>query len=353
MSGTGSESNRYARRHQYRFLKFYIPFFLLKKRKLTPKKILNALHCYLAYFLRLKKSAPTPLMINFELWNECNESCVYCRTGQGDIYDQNPGNPGGFMPKGQMPRALYEEILNEVKDRLFLSVPYINGEPLIYRPLAEIIAFSTKNRVATMIATNGILLDEKRSGELIAAGLDFIKIHVSGFTQPVHRIEHRRGDIETVKKNIETFVRLNQKQGNPTTVLIDYILYEHNRHELELMRKFSERLGTFFNVRPGDPRGMEQVERPQGNLSPPLDLACDWLWKVLSIDWDGSVLPCCDYAVWSGDRPYGKYKPGETSLRQIWNGGKVQSMRLIHKTTGRRNIGICSRCIRTGIAFKW
>jgi len=292
-------------------------------------------------------------MINFELWNECNESCVYCRTERGDIYDQNPGNPGAFIPKGQMPLALYKEILNEVKDRLFLSVPYINGEPLIYRHLTEIIAFSTKNRVATMIATNGILLDEKCSGELIAAGLDFIKIHVSGFTQPVHSIEHRRGDIEVIKKNIETFVRLNKRQGNQTAVLIDYILYEHNKHELALMRKFAEDLGTLFNVRPGDPRGMEKSEKPQGDLSPLLDLPCDWLWKVLSIDWDGSILPCCDYAVWGANRPYGKYEPGKTSLREIWNGGKVQKMRFTHKTAGRRNIRICSQCIRTGIAFKW
>ena len=43
-------------------------------------------------------------------------------------------------------------------------------------------------------------------------------------------------------------------------VMLDYILYEHNKHELNMAKKFSSDNNIMFNIRPGNPKNMEETE---------------------------------------------------------------------------------------------
>ena len=45
--------------------------------------------------------------------------------------------------------------------------------------------------------------------------------------------------------------------------MLDYILYNHNRHEVDLAQKFANNNGILFNVRPGNPKFMEDSENVQ------------------------------------------------------------------------------------------
>jgi MoaA/NifB/PqqE/SkfB family radical SAM enzyme len=173
-------------RNNYLFLRSRILFLVIKRRKLTVKKIFNALYCYTAYFLRLKKSAASPYLINFELGNECNERCVFCRTSDGEVYDANPNSAGQYISKGTMLFEIFAGIISQVRDRLIMAVPYVNGEPLLSKDIYQVIQYATDNKVATMVATNGILLNEFNCEKLLVAGIDFIKVHISGFTRPIH-----------------------------------------------------------------------------------------------------------------------------------------------------------------------
>lgn len=341
------------KKNRYWNVRLQIVLSLLRRGKLPARKILNALYAHMALFLNLRTSARTPMLINFELWNECNESCVFCRSTEGDIPDTNPDGPGLPIAKGKMPIEIYEQIVDQAKDGLILSVPYINGEPLLSKDIYRAIQFASDRKVGTLIATNGVLLNERNSRKLLEAGLDFIKIHLSGFTQPVHSIEHRIGDVERIKENMVNLVRINREGGYGTLILMDYILYEHNKHELELCREFSQDLGILFNMRPGNPRGMENTELPQSDEPIPVNKPCDWLWTAMSVDWNGAMYPCCDHVTWSGADRYGTFSAGETDLRETWNGDRIRLWRETHATKGRSPIPICANCPRQGIAFKW
>lgn len=325
---------------------------MIRRRKISARKVLNAMHCYAAYFLKRRKSGKSPFLINFDLGNDCNESCVMCRSATGQIYDVNPQG-GQPIPKGTMAFDVYKEIISQVKDWLLLAVPYINGEPLISKDIYRAVQFATDNRVATMIASNGLLLNEKNSAKLLEAGLDFLKVHISGFTAPVHRIEHRRGDVERIKQNLVRLAEMNARQRAGMLIILDYILYNHNRHELELAKKFARDHGFEFNVRPGNPRGLEDSE-PQQSAGPlPIDLACEFLWTAMSVNWDASLLPCCDFVVWSGQTPYEGFQPGLSDIRKVWNGERVMAMRDAHCKNGRHDFPICAGCPRVGVAFKF
>ena len=337
---------------KYFRLKLKIILSLIGKRKITLKKILNTLHCYVAYFFKSDKSGITPLLINFDLSNYCNERCIYCRTEDGKIYDQNPAKKCGFIDIGKMNLEIYKDIIQQTKNTLLMAVPYVNGEPFIYEYLEEAIKFATDNNVATMIATNGILLNEENINMILNNGLNFIKIQASGFSQPVHAIEHRVGNIEAIKENLKLLSRKIQERKSSLIVMVDYILYKHNAHEMNLFKQFAKDLGFMFSVRPGNPLQLEGEEE-QYKKQLPIDIPCDWLWKVLTINWNGDIFPCCDYVIWSDIRGYGKFVPGETNILKIWNGPDAVQMRKSHRERGRRDILICSKCPRRGVEFKF
>lgn len=326
---------------------------LLRKGKLTPRKFFNTAHSYIAYWLKLDRGARTPFLINFELSNNCNESCVFCRNGQGKIFDLNPDNPDGFIPKGVMKPRVFEEIVRQTKDTLLMAVPYVNGEPLIYQYLGDVLRAAKDYNVATIISSNGILLNEANIKKILDNDLDLIKVHVSGFTNEVHQVQHRLGDVEEIKNNLIQLARRIEERKAPLLVLVDYIRYKHNAHQVEQFRAFAEKLGFMFSVRPGNPKGMEDSEDPQPISLPAANIPCDWLWKALTVNWNGDMLPCCDYVTWSNVTGYGRFEPGKTDFIKMWNGPEVIAMRQTHREKGRKPIPICADCNRIGIEYKY
>jgi len=339
---------------RYFLLQLRIFLNIFSKGKISFKKIINAAYCFIAYFLKLPRSAKYPFMINFELWNECNSNCVFCRTVDGQIYNQNPRSVVPIA-KGKMPLEIYEGIIRQVKDYILMAVLYINGEPLIYPDIFKAIKFASDNKVPTLIATNGILLNEGNARKLLSSGLDFIKIAVSGFTQGTYKMQHRFGDIEKIKSNLESISKINIAGNYNCLIVLDYIYYYYNKHELNLFRSFCKKHGIIFNVRMGNLNGMEDKKpelSKESNSSVDSNM-CDWIWKVLSVDWNGDIFPCCDFVVWGGAKSYATYISGSTDLAKVWNSTEAQSFRKIHAKQGKKVLDICARCLRHGTAFKY
>jgi pyruvate-formate lyase-activating enzyme len=340
-------------RNQYTLVHMKIFFRAVRSGKVTFRKILNVLRCNLAYVLKLKSSGPGPYMVSIELWNECNADCVFCRDAKGVIYDVNP-NGVGTIEKGRMPSEMAKDIILQLKDHLLVAVLYTNGEPLMYKELAEVIRFATDHGVATIIASNGILLDEKRSRAILEAGLDFIKIQLSGFHQETYSVQIRKGNVEHLKENIRNFIRLRNEGRYGTVVLIDYIYYNYNKHEYPLVKKFCEELGLMLNIRPGNPKhGLESKEPPLSTEPLPLAVSCDWLWKGMQVNYNGDVLQCCEAVVWSKPPVYEKFVPQKSRLLKVWNGPQAVETRRKINEEGRGSMPMCAGCLRKGISFKW
>ena len=334
---------------------FYVKFLIILKAIITGKisilKIINAIHCQFAYLLRLKKSGKSPIVISVDLWNECNENCVFCRSEKGEIYDLKTKGETPII-KGKLEIEYFKKIVDETFKTTIMIVPYINGEPLMYKGIYEAIQYANSKKMFTLIASNGILLNKNNSEKLIESGLDFLKVHISGMTKEVHSIQHRKGDVELILNNLKRIVDLKKEHKSNITLMLDYILYNHNKHELELAREFAKNYNMIFNIRPGNPAGMEETEGSQYK-SPIPTSACDWPWKALSVNWNADLLPCCEYVNWSGKSPYPNMKWCEVDLKKFWNGDIVEKFRSSHIKFGRKKIDICSGCPRQGIGFKF
>jgi hypothetical protein len=180
-------------------------------------------------------------------------------------------------------------------------------------------------------------------------------VHVSGFTDPIHQIQHRKGSVEVIKQNLIDLRKEIDKRKAKIVVLVDYIKYKHNVHELELFRKFTADLDFKFSVRPGNPFGLEHLKESAQPLKvqDASQIPCEWLWTALTVNWNGDLLPCCDYVVWTGQKGYGNYTYEKGKILSLWNGDILRGMRETHATKGRKPIPICADCKRIGTDFKF
>ncbi len=349
-------------KNRYILARIKIAFSILLKGRISVKKILNAAHCWFAQKFHFVKASPFPFMINFELWNECNAQCTFCRTDDGEIYDQNPANKGQVpIPKGKMSLDMYKEIIEQSKDHILIAVLYVNGEPLMYTDLYEAIKFASDRGVATLISTNGELLTEKNIKKLLESGLDFIKIAISGFSQDIYTVQHRGCHIEKIKDNLKSLARLRDEGRYKILIMLDYVYYQYNSHEYKPALDFGQKLDFMVSRRPGNLFKLseehpelarhEKPQEPPKNL--PVKELCDWPWKVMTVDWNGDIFPCCDYVVWNNQEPNATFEVGKSNIKEIWNGPSVVANRTVHLTKGRGGYDICSKCTRTGTAFKF
>ena len=196
------------------------------------------------------------------------------------------------------------------------------------------------------------MLNENNSKKLIEAKLDFLKVHISGYTNKIHQIQHRKGDVDLILKNLERFMILKKKYKSNVMVMLDYILYEHNKHELNMAKKFSLDNNIMFNIRPGNPKNMEETEGKQRDVFFDKKKPCDWPWKALTINNNRDICPCCEFSIWSKPSPYGKINE-DKNLKNLWSGEDVKKFRDNHLKNGRTQIDICQNCDRQGIGFKF
>ncbi len=341
-------------KHNYYLrLKFQLFLKAIQRRKITLRKLWNVFFCSLAYALKWKKSAPSPFILSLELWNECNAGCLFCRDAKGTIYNLNPDFPNkGAISKGQMPPAMAMDIISQMKKDVLIAVLYTNGEPLLYKELPAVVRHATANGVMSMIATNGLLFNADNARQVLEAGIDFIKIQLSGYTQDIYSVQIRYGHVEKLKDNIRMLARLNKEGNHRTLIMIDYILYKYNAHQLPLVKQFCDELGLMMNVRSGNPRGgLEDKENPLPTAT--LPMSCDWLWKAMQVNFNGDVLQCCEAVIWSNSKPYETFKTGQTKVQDVWNGSAAIATRQTMATQGRKAMPICAQCQRQGVCFKW
>lgn len=340
--------------NKYLNVQVQIIVLLFFKGKLTFKKIFNLLYSFASYFFKASRSGKYPIMMNFELWNECNESCVFCRSAEGIITD--PSLPDRVISKGKININLFKKLVNESSEYLILSVPYINGEPLLSKNIYECIKYSSEKNIGSLIATNGIILNEKNIHQLIDSDIDLIKIHISGMTNEIHNIEHRKGKVDQILENIKKLVEIKKIRNHRSIIMLDYILYEHNKHQLNDAKQFAKNFGLVFNIRPGVNTGLEHIEKShQLDLKSLSGKSCVWPYTILTIDWDGSLYPCCDHVSFTRAEAYEIWSNNFESkkLADLWNGERVKTMRNTLSKKGRKAILICSQCPRGGVGFKY
>ena len=79
------------------------------------------------------------------------------------------------------------------------------------------------------------------------------------------------------------------------------------------------------------------------------DRLCDWLWGVLALNHDGTIIPCCVYSKSSDPLIFGNMLHGTDHSKDIWNNKEFKDFRKKHITEGRKFDAVCATCQLEGL----
>lgn len=176
-----------------------------------------------------------------DLVGSCNLKCPSCPIAN---------SRGADRPVGVMSENMFTDIVRKIRrespdvQQLWL---FNWTEPVLHPRLPALIEIAREEGFRVCLSSN-LNAGKDLEGVMAAAPLQWI-VSLSGFTQDVYARGHTRGDIETVKANMERLAGYKAKHGVDTHLLVSYHCYNDNLgDEYEQMRAFSESLG--FHITP-------------------------------------------------------------------------------------------------------
>ena len=188
-----------------------------------------------------------------EYWKYDRESRLHTRTPGRRPAGYVVATPGsrsfddpGVFHHGLMSTALLEAILDKaVTECTVAGVALFNWtEPLLHPAIHELIRVVRTRGIHCSISTNLNVLRDPAL--LMAAGPDWLRVSVSGFTQDVYARGHAAGDIETVKRNMRRLAEAKARTAASTDLEVYYHKYVDNEADEAPMRAYAEALGYRF-----------------------------------------------------------------------------------------------------------
>lgn len=266
-----------------------------------------------------------PLHLDVEITSRCNLRCTFCDKLPLLSKDQ----------QGDMSLAQYKKIIDEGRaGRLWgLKLSY-RGESLLHPDVVEMVAYAKANGVLDIyFNTNGMLLSESLSRQLMDAGLDRISLSVEG-TDPVAFERERRGaSFRRILENLDRLMSLRSQKGyaHPrvrvqTVRFPDLDLDDYRRFWLD---HCDEVAAVDYKDSTNRVKGLECR-----------DWACPQLWQRMTIEWTGSIMPC-------NNDDYRRLCVGnvkERSIAACWRDPLVQRAREFHQRGQSHRVEACDGC---------
>ncbi len=302
-----------------------------------------------------------PVCLYLETTNRCNLLCTTC-----------PRTFEALEPPGDMSWELFTSIVDQFP-RIQRVVLHGIGEPMMVRDLPRMIAYLKGRGAYVLFNTNGTLLTKKRGLELIAAGLDELRVSLDAAEPKAFALVRGRDMFEQIVRNLRNFtamlreartdrprvslwltglketvgqlpafVRLARDLGIGEVYLQRLVFFEEGqglaRGQSSLFEQMldteadaigeaetlAKELGISFNAS-GATEPEASLKKKGGDQ--PWSL-CRRPWTLMYFTAHGRAIPCC-VAPFSM-RGYDSFTLGDAtqqSLREIWNGPRYQEFR--------------------------
>jgi radical SAM protein with 4Fe4S-binding SPASM domain len=312
----------------------------------TPRKLFNLALVEVEYRLRRTKVRGHPYIIIVDPLNVCNLRCPLCPTGTGDLERKQQ----------RMEWETFTRTIDEVAPYAYEINLHNWGESLLHPRIFDMIEYVNKKNIATNMSTNFNRASDEKIDKLITSGLEYLILSIDGITQDTYVKYRVRGSVSKVLSNVEKLIQRRKELGSKTPFIEwQFIVFEHNAHELEAARQMAHDMGVdrFRVIPPGIPFASKEpdklkddwfikdddgrVEAFQGDVP----TSCFYLYRSMTTNPDGGTAPCC--IVYGDKNDFGDFKT--ESLDQIWNNKKYQSARALFKKGGRGvEPTICDGC---------
>jgi radical SAM protein with 4Fe4S-binding SPASM domain len=246
-----------------------------------------------------------PTFVTIEPTSACNRDCFYC--------------PRHFMSakQGFMSMPLYRKLLDEIARHpgvhLFL---FRRGESLLHKQLDEMIRYA-RDRVAEMVLTTNATILGPDITRVIADHVDFVHFSLA---LPAKYSEHRGGDYEVTRDNIERFLAVNTRARTQVSMVATKDTTPGDRRLfVELWEGKVDRI-RIYEQHSGDGNFGSLVVRRAMDRRP-----CCKPFSDMVVYWDGQVGRCNHD--WDG-QPLGEVE--SDTIEALWNGPAYEDLRRQH-----------------------
>lgn len=297
------------------------------------------------YRKQYSQKSDYPQYFTIETCDNCNAKCVMCPRGQKGIEEL---------------RIMSDELFNKILQELAPHATDIkmicmnsDNEPIIDPCLGDRIGKLKKIGIKHIyLATNASLMTVEKSRQLLANGLDDIRISLDAFSKSTYEVVRRGLDYNTVIRNIENLIALRDSEFPQTEIRLRMVELPQNLHERGewLAYWHGKLLGEKDKVQLMPMHSWSGImeEEPVEDIEFYASIPCVSPFTSMCINYDGRVQLCdsdVEQQVIMGDI-------NKQNITEVWQSEKFIKIRELH-CRGRRNvIPICRGCDHWSRQFK-
>jgi len=238
---------------------------------------------------------------------------------------------------------ILKKLQTDLYNQKFLSLCGL-GEPLIDKNVQEKIKIAKEMGFRGIgIYTNGTLLDEKMSENLLDAKLDTLIISIDGVTSKTQESIRIGSDLNKIVSNVEHFIALREREKNKakTRIIIRFTKQELNKHEendfynfwrSKIKMSYDDSI-SIYNV-------CDFNSKPDDLLNKIRGLKCPEIYERLVIFSDGSLALCCF-------DQFGRYEIGnilDEDPVKLYNSKYFIHYRELMRKGEIQNLELCKNC---------
>ena len=268
-----------------------------------------------------------PLHLDIEASSLCNLRCTFC--------DKLP-----LLQKNQLGnlsfdtfKKVMDQFSEEPEKRLWgLKLSY-RGEPLSNKEVPKMVKYAKERGVLDIyFNTNGMLLTEDISRELILAHLDRISISIDGTNVEEYEKVRVGAKLDTVLANIQTLRKLREEY---------HVSYPKIR--IQTVRLPELDLDKYVNTwkeYADEVAAIDFKDESYRNTELRGDWACPQLWQRMTIEWDGTIFGCNNDDI----RGICLGNVNERSIYDCWHDERLMQIRKLHTEGKSHEIEDCNGC---------
>jgi MoaA/NifB/PqqE/SkfB family radical SAM enzyme len=219
-------------------------------RKPTPHEVARHVHAYYKRFPALEDRyhavragnirphlGARPLTVEIDVTNQCNLRCIMCHF-----------STEAFSKRKR--EDISVEDFTTIAEQMFplcslVHLTYI-CEPLLHPRFSELLAITKRYDVPQVtVTTNGTLLNEQLTEQLVVGGLGGLSISMDAATKPTYERIRRKGKFDKLMANIGALNRAKQRHGSSTPELaFNFVMMRSNIAELPALVRMAHELGA-------------------------------------------------------------------------------------------------------------
>ena len=213
---------------------------------------------------------------------------------------------------------MFKRILSEVQSTVHTMQFYFQGEPLLNKHLAEMIALARQQRIYTIVSTNAQTITPSVAAKLVQSGLNRIIVSIDGFSEESYAAYRVGGNLHKALQGLSNLAQARAEYGSHLRIELQVLRLKTNEHEWKWIKQHYKQLGAthlvfktaqlydFENghpLMPTNERHSRYKKTADGTYVNKKSnrhyslwtrtYPCARLWSGCVVTISGDVLPCC------------------------------------------------------------